>query len=524
MHFRYLLLLFLPFIFTSYTVAQPNPVWDDTESKSWPAAAEPIEIVSSLDGQVQKAFFYKAPGHSPRPLVVSLHTWSGDYRQKDTLIHFCIHRGFHYIHPNFRGPNQNPEAMGSDKVVSDIDDAIDYSLKNANVDTENIHVIGVSGGGHATVLTYMKSKHKIRSFSAYVGIYNLIDWYYESLGRGLKYANDIAISTSGDRNKLDVDEARKRSPYFMNIPSSRQHSTLHLYCGIHDGYTGSVPVSQTLNMYNKIVSHYNPRAIGSMVPQDWIEIMTRERSLPGIADQGRYLNRKIIYKNHYKDLVRLTVFEGGHEMPKGDVLKHIPAKRILTIGDSNGAMLDGWVDQLQSLRPYDQIINTSVSGNTIGFDNQGQARLNTLKNIEQYLQKASGKIDQIVIMLGTNDCKAEFADRLPEVSKNLDRLIKTIKEYYGQLTQTPSILIVSPPPYGRDEQLLEKYRGASKRVKILRDEFAEIAKANAVSYIDIQTPLQPYFEYVSPDGVHLNKHGQYWIAIEVDRQLNHPSK
>src|SRR5690606_2644791 len=65
----------------------------------------------------------------PRPLVVSLHTWSGDYRQKDTLIHFCIHRGFHYIHPNFRGPNQNPEAMGSDKVVSDIDDAIDYLLK-----------------------------------------------------------------------------------------------------------------------------------------------------------------------------------------------------------------------------------------------------------------------------------------------------------------------------------------------------------------------------------------------------------
>ena len=87
------------------------------------------------------------------------------------------------------------------------------------------------------------------------------------------------------------------------------------------------------------------------------------------------------------------------------------SKFILTIGDSHGASETGWVNQLKNLRPDDSILNVAISGNTIGFDNLGQESLNELKNIREHLSKADEyprAIDYIIVMLGTNDCKAVF--------------------------------------------------------------------------------------------------------------------
>lgn len=514
---------FLLFLATLPAYAQKDPAWDDTRSRNWPVEALRVSIPSSVDGKAQNAYFYKAPGPERKPLIVSLHTWSGNYEQKDTLVHFCTRSGYHYIHPDFRGPNHNPEALGSDLVISDIDDAIAYALSNAPVDPENIHVIGVSGGGYATVLTYMKSKHNIRSFSAYVGIYNLIDWYHESLGRGNKYAGDIAAASSGDRNKLDIGEAKKRSPYFMDTPTGlRKNSRLNLYCGIHDGYTGSVPVSHTLRMYNKIVKDFQPDAMAALIPEEYINTMLSARSLPGMPDQGKFLGQKIIYQNRYSDLVSVTAFEGTHEMPPGNVLAHVPARTILAIGDSNGAMEGGWADQLKKLRPQDRIINTCVSGNTIGFDNLNREELNTLKNIGRYIGRAEGRLDAIILMLGTNDSKAEFDRRADEVPANLEKLIRKIKEEISKKPSlgSPSIYVVSPPPYGEDSTLAPKYHGGAARVGKLTGKFREAAAKTGVHYIDTHDILKAVFPYISPDGVHLSGEGQTIIASILNESLN----
>lgn len=519
--------VFLSVLFLLWSVAnlnaQKDPKWDDTASRDWPVEAVKVSIPSSSDGTLQMAYFYKAPGAGPKPLIVSLHSWSGNYQQKDTLIHFCITRGYHYIHPDFRGPNNREAAMGSDLVISDIDDAIGYGLSQASVDRNNIHVIGVSGGGYATVLAYMKSKHNIRSFSAYVGIYNLVDWYYESRGRNAKYAGDIAAATSGNREKLDTREAKRRSPLFMETPvQERRNSRLNLYCGIHDGYTGSVPVSQTLNLYNKLVRDFSGETVADAVPETLINTMVRTRTLPGNAETGTFMGRKIIYKNQFKDLVRLVVFEGGHEMPPGDALAHVPSKTILAIGDSNGAMDNGWVDQLRLLRNADRVINTCISGNTIGFDNNGQAKLNTLKNIETYLRQAEGPLDAVVVMLGTNDCKAEFDGRFNEISENLDQLIEKIK---GEVRRnpglgTPKICIVSPPPYGADAGLAAKYQGGAARVEKLSEQFGKIAAKKGVPYLDTYSQLKPVFSYLTQDGVHLLPAGQVLLASILDENLS----
>lgn len=60
-------------------------------------------------------------------------------------------RDWNYIHPDFRGPNRTFDSMGSQFVLSDIEDAIEFALKNTHADPNNVHIIGVSGGGFATL-------------------------------------------------------------------------------------------------------------------------------------------------------------------------------------------------------------------------------------------------------------------------------------------------------------------------------------------------------------------------------------
>lgn len=519
LQFHYLLAIL--FTITS-AYAQNSIKWDDTQSKNWPSQAKQVEIPSTTDGKIQKAYFYKSAENTPRPLIVSLHTWSGNYQQKDTLIQFCIQRGFHYIHPDFRGPNNTQEALGSDLVVSDIDDAISYSIANASVDPGNIHVIGVSGGGHATVLTYMKSKHNIRSFSAYVGIYNLIDWYHESTGRKNKYGQDILQATSPDSKFLNTEEVKKRSPYYMTTPvEKRKNSKLNLYAGVHDGYTGSVPISHTLQMYNKVVKDFQPDAKLPLVPEEFIQTMLKERSLPGYVDTDLFMDRKIIYQNNSKNLINLVIFEGTHEMPPGDALQHVPSRQILAIGDSNGAINKGWVDQLQNLRPQDVLINTCISGNTIGFNNLEKEELNTLKNLEKYFSKAQGRLDAVVVMLGTNDSKAIFGTQEKEVPSNLEKLILQMKKKIADTKElgNPTIYIVSPPPFAADDKLNAKYQGGNDRVKKLTVEFQKIAQKHNVKFINTYEIIHPVFDYISNDGVHLNEEGQRIISSIINRHL-----
>jgi lysophospholipase L1-like esterase len=94
--------------------------------------------------------------------------------------------------------------------------------------------------------------------------------------------------------------------------------------------------------------------------------------------------------------------------------------KILTIGDSNGAFEGSWVEKLKQAHDGYLIYNTSVSGNTIGFNNNNKTSLNTLLNVDRYLDEADDYLDgldDIIIMLGTNDCKAVFADSLKMVLK-----------------------------------------------------------------------------------------------------------
>lgn len=198
------------------------------------------------------------------------------------------------------------------------------------------------------------------------------------------------------------------------------------------------------------------------------------------------------------------------------------SKNILAIGDSNGAFDYGWVNQLKKLLPNDKIFNTSRSGNTIGFDNLGRSELNTLKNLENYLESSIdslGSIDYVVIMLGTNDAKYIFKERQDEVLANMQVLIARIKNHPFKYDSKPKIIILSPPPYGSNKILAEKYQGGEKRVKRITRKYKKLAKTNNCYFINVHKALKPAFKEHSHDGVHLDEEGQITIATLVQNKV-----
>ena len=196
--------------------------------------------------------------------------------------------------------------------------------------------------------------------------------------------------------------------------------------------------------------------------------------------------------------------------------------QVLAIGDSNGAAKDGWVNQLKKLMPNDSIYNVSIPGNTLGFDNLDNPKLNTLHNLNQYLKHASnnhGYLDHVIILLGTNDSKAVFDGREREVLENLKSVITGIREFSYPKPRTPNILLVTPPPYGPDSLLAEKYQGGSKRVAYLVKEYQNIAKKMDCDFLDIHAILKEDFQNRSKDGVHLDSLGQQMIAKAIEKRI-----
>jgi lysophospholipase L1-like esterase len=182
------------------------------------------------------------------------------------------------------------------------------------------------------------------------------------------------------------------------------------------------------------------------------------------------------------------------------------------------------VTQLRKIRPNDTIFNISISGNTIGFNNNGRKSLNTLANIDDYMDRAYTrliKIDMIIMMIGTNDCKSVFKDSLSVVPGNMKKLIDEIKLKASIHKGKPLIFIVSPPPFGPDDLVGEKYADGLERVRQLNDKFVEIAKDDKIQFIDTFHILLPVFRTITADGVHLNPDGQMMIARIIQENLKY---
>lgn len=280
-------------------------------------------IKSKMDGNEQLIYYYKSTDKKPTPLIVQLHSWSYpvDSLKTTELDIEVISNNYNYLFPNFRGVNNHIRACCSNYVISDIDEAIDWAIKNMTVDRSQIYIVGVSGGGYATLAMYMKSRHKIKAFSAWVPISDLGNWYRESVERKNKYAAEIIKCTS-ETEYFDSAKAKDRSPQSWKTPvKKRKNSTIQIFTGIHDGYTGPVPISHSVNFYNKLLSDNGIADSLLYVSQKDLDYMVNKQAFT-VTGNLKIGNRTVYYQKKAKNIM-LTVFEGGHEMLSKEVLGYI---------------------------------------------------------------------------------------------------------------------------------------------------------------------------------------------------------
>jgi lysophospholipase L1-like esterase len=524
LRFTCLVLLFLT---NKYCFSQTIK-WDDTQSKDWPEAFKKAMVPSSIPSEMaQPTIIYSTTSPTPQPLIVSLHSWSGDFMQSDSLALEIMERNWNYIHPNFRGPNNNSLAAGSDIAVQDIDDAIQYAIKNCNVNTKEVHIIGSSGGGHMAMMCYMKLKYPAKSFNAWVGISSLEDWYYESVSRGQKYAKEI-LQIGGDTLRLNTAAIKKHSPINYTPPIARKNTPLNIYAGIHDGYWGSVPITQSIKMYNKLVKL--KKDAKNIVSAEDINELLSKRSFPTYHFQFGLGNRKIHYTKKSAPY-SLTIFEGKHEMIVRCGLALLPIENkktmdttsVFCIGDSNGEIETGWPKQLQFEWPSAKIINICKSGNTIGFDNLGEPGLNELKSVDAHIAKCKNDLNSrapniILIQLGTNDTKVAFIERQREIPQNLKLLVAKLRANFPSAI----IAVLSPPPIGfkLTEGAFPKFDGSQKRVADLQPEYKKTCIDLKIDFINTYDDLKKNMDGYFFDSIHFTNKGSSLVARLINAHFN----
>ncbi|MHC4737736.1 MAG: alpha/beta hydrolase family protein [Planctomycetota bacterium] len=284
-----------------------------TNLRNWPAHIRQIEYISSADSIVQTALFYKPPIEKKVPLLVALHTWSGDYTQETSIPYaeWCINNKWVFIHPDFRGANKRPEATGSDKTVKDILSAVDYAVAKANVDSQRIYLVGCSGGGFSALLMAGRTTDIWAGVSAWVPISDLKAWYFECKKADIGYADDILKSCGGaPGTSFAVDfEYKSRSP--ITYLSGNLNLPLDINTGIKDGHTGSVAVSHSLRAFNLVASKDD--RICEKDIQYFVEKAEVPPHLKKQVTDATYGDKIVLFRKSSGNS-RITIFDGGHEI------------------------------------------------------------------------------------------------------------------------------------------------------------------------------------------------------------------
>lgn len=214
---------------------------------------ERVRIVSTEDGAEQSVFWLPPNGDRDQPVLVILHSWSASYTQHAGIpfAMWAQENGWAVIAPEFRGINDDADAVGSDLAVQDAVDAIDYAIAQPGVDADRVYAVGYSGGGMMGLLLAGKHPDKVTAVSVWGPPHDLVDFYEHARKAGLRYANDIRRACGGDPRNAGAaqEECLTRSPATY-LASAREHAVpIFIAQGIRDRY---VPPRVGAEVFNEL--------------------------------------------------------------------------------------------------------------------------------------------------------------------------------------------------------------------------------------------------------------------------------
>jgi dipeptidyl aminopeptidase/acylaminoacyl peptidase len=327
-----MILRFLPWLLLTAVAFAADP----KVTAKRPSAAETkaaalklaIDVPSSKDGTLQKVIYWRpeSAAHDVAgpavPLIVFLHSWSGGFEQGPPWIAQAKKMGWVLVAPDFRGPNSRPEACASDLASQDILDAVAYARRDARIDASRIYLVGGSGGGHMSLVMAERAPDLWAAVSAWVPISDLAAWHAESKARKSNYDKMLEKSCGGAPGLMTEAEYRHRSPLFHL--AAAKGVPLDINTGIHDGHTGSVPVSHSLRAFNVLA------ATDKQISDEDIDFMVREQKIPAALaaeTQNDPERQKATLFRRASGNARVTVFEGGHDSEPSAALEWLSRQR-----------------------------------------------------------------------------------------------------------------------------------------------------------------------------------------------------
>ena len=200
-------------------------------------------------------------------------------------------------------------------------------------------------------------------------------------------------------------------------------------------------------------------------------------------------------------------------------------RTILCFGDSNtwGDPPGGngrfdwnvrWTGILQrSLGNEFRVVEEGLSGRTTCFDDPFSPNRNGLDLLPVALE-THYPLDLIIIMLGTNDLKANFNLSAFDISRGADRLLVTARNFRPEIQH---ILLVSPPHVADTDDfgILQQFPDGLEKSRSLSLHYQRLAELYSCHFFDAASVAQ-----ASPiDGIHLDAENHKRLAAGIAQKV-----
>ncbi|MEL7197505.1 MAG: alpha/beta fold hydrolase [Pseudomonadota bacterium] len=194
---------------------------------------------TARDGHDIRAFLTLPKGREPSALPLIILPHGGPFGIRDKLVYndevqFLANRGYAVIPPNFRGSGGYGTSfydLGIGEVgrgmQNDLDDAMDWAVKEGIADPNRVCIVGGSYGGYAALWGVLRNPERYRCAASWAGV---TDWdkmlnydrRYMTRKQGRRWT--AKIEGDNDTNLNDV------SPYHLaenlNRPVLLAHGTI----------------------------------------------------------------------------------------------------------------------------------------------------------------------------------------------------------------------------------------------------------------------------------------------------------
>jgi hypothetical protein len=252
-------------------------------------------------------------------LIIDLPSWNGTAYslsgKPEPLITAARRSGWSYLRPALAGPTHTQSGCCSEAALASLKVAVEYAQGATAVRPSYTVIVGESGGGYTALCSVLDGRLDVAAYLSFVPIVDLEAWHAKHANA--RTGSQIRACT-GNKRELSTSEAQQRSPLYRPVARVELLDRLGIFAGIHDGINGSVDVSQSINMFNRLVSERG----GSEIV-DPVERAKLLRDRRGARHSDRTFGDRAVHLWRESGGLRLVLFEGAHEMPTEAALEEI---------------------------------------------------------------------------------------------------------------------------------------------------------------------------------------------------------